>query len=231
MTNLPAPSANSAKSLSLAISPVLRSLLRDAPSVEQAAETIGRSPALRAEAVEALPVLKAIASRPATDEEIRDIIGRRFSVFRQPEMSEHEAAAWWEVYFDALDDLPAGSIEAGLRAWGKLRDSEFMPKPGRLRELALTAPNDDVRAYSIARMGVEFQVPPEPGDPANPPGLRRFPIEPSAADKERVRQMARQFAANAQERPAASNIRPNHGETDERGLTPEMRDLMARRAS
>ena len=103
-----------------------------------------------------MPALRAAALRRATQDEIRDIIGSRFATFPQPERDEGETAAFWADYFDAVGGLTPAQIEAGMKAHIADPKSEFLPKPGRLADLARqsTTPGRWTRAYTRARAAV-----------------------------------------------------------------------------
>ena len=67
---------------------------------------------------------------------MKRVVGRRLAIFPAMEMSDGEWAAWWGDYVGTLGDLPEAAIELGMRAYIREPKAEFMPKPGRLRELA-----------------------------------------------------------------------------------------------
>lgn len=110
--------------------------------------------------------------------------------------------------------------------------SEFMPKPGKLRDLARSSPAWVMSAYSRARRVAEYE-PPKVYDnptPVEPPPLRTM----SQADtNEAIRKMHADFlkANLAREVAAKPNVDlPSiAGKPDAGGLTPQMRDLIARR--
>lgn len=108
-----------------------------------AIRTIRDSAILSGEARMARPALRQEALKPATQDEIRAIIGPRFALFPQPQRTDGEWAAWWAEYFDALEGLTPYAVEAGMAAWVKSPEAEFMAKPGKLRELATTTPNNN----------------------------------------------------------------------------------------
>lgn len=81
---------------------------------------------------------------------MRDVIGRRFETYPQPQRSDAGWVAWWTDYYDALSDLPAPALEAGMRQWVKTDTTGFMPKPGQLLALAKVAAEPDYLAVSRA---------------------------------------------------------------------------------
>lgn len=139
------------------LSKPLMSWLLDEPTDAKAIDVIAKSDLLRSEATMALPALRAAALRPATQAEIKSIIGSRFATYPQPKRNEGEAAAFWADYFAALDGLAPAQIEAGMGAHVKDPKAEFLPKPGRLADLARTTPSDGkwTRAHNRARAAVE----------------------------------------------------------------------------
>jgi hypothetical protein len=186
----------------------------------------GRSdlpPHLMAEAERSFPTIRAEATRSAAPEEIAGILAARFALYPQPTRTDAEWAAWWADYTNALDDLPPSAIEAGMAAYVKGPDSEFFPKPGRIRDLAKTTPNPlaiacDGLRRNLERQHRQLQI------------GRDAPPEPPAA-KESVRDMLASFhKAMADRAPAKRTLAPPiSGPVDERGLTQAMRDHMAQK--
>lgn len=178
-----------------------------------------------------LPDLRRIVETPSGEAGVRDVVGRRFALFPQPKRTDEEWAMWWVDYYDTLSDLPVCDLEAGMLAWIREPASDFLPKPGRLREYAMTTASTPRRAYERARNALAW-VPPRPAPenpiPVEPPTARGIP-EPSAEDKARVKKWAAEFKAQADTRRIPETpLPPIHGKTDETGITPELRALMAR---
>lgn len=150
------PSSTTTTATGPALSRALSCWLLDETSDAKAIEVIAKSDLLRSEATMAMPALRAAALRPASPDEIRAIIGSRFPTYPQPKRTEGEAAAFWADYFDALEGLTPAMIEAGMAAHVKDPKAEFLPKPGRLAELAKTTPTTGrfTRAYNRARSAV-----------------------------------------------------------------------------
>ena len=168
-----------------------------------------------AEAKSALPALKAIADAKAGRVGVKAVIGRRLATYPQPQRTEGEWDAWWGDYFDVLEDVALASLEAGMRAYVALPDSEFMPKPGKLRELAFSAPCRSLTRVHRATLAI------------------RRAEEPAAAvtakaDPEAVKQMLADFQTGSLTKAAKPELPSIAGETDERGITPQMRELLAR---
>lgn len=182
--------------------------------------------ALREEAKAALPILKAAAMQKAGEEGVADVIGRRFALYPQPERSDGEWAAWWSDYYDALGNVPWSALEAAMAAYVADPASEFMPKPGRLLELARSTPNKAVRAYDRASKAVAYH---EQVAALPPPSERRPPT-----DEERAQVMAmlghykRTIAQRDLDAPPAPSLPSIAGKPDQGGITPEMRALLAR---
>lgn len=227
-----------AKPLMPTISPGLKSLLSYEPSNARAVSEIARTPALRAEAERLLPALKAEAMNPAGEEGVYRVIASRRPLFPQPERTAAESAAWWAAYYDALAGLPEGAIETAMQAWVKLPDAEFMPKPGKLLELARMTPNRAVRAYDRARQAVEFSEP-VARESVGPAAMAeilapigRKPVEKTPAEKAAVKAAMRRFIEQddaRREREAVSR-RVSGLEVQlppvENGITPQMRALL-----
>lgn len=135
----------------------MTSWLLDETIDAKAIDVIAKSDLLRSEAAMALPAIRQAALRPATEAEIRDIIGSRFATYPQPERDHGETAAFWGDYFDALGGLTPAQIEGGMKAHVADPKSEFLPKPGRLADLARQSafPGKWTRAHNRARAAVE----------------------------------------------------------------------------
>lgn len=187
-----------------------------------------------AEATAALPALKANATAPASGLDVERVIAAKFATYRQPERSDAEWAAFWADYHTVLDETPLSALEAAMEAC--LRDSsiEFLPKPAKIRDMALMTPNRSVRAYERAKAAVEHQPPVEREKVDLSPLMRSIDkprVEPSQADKDRVRRQMRDYIAQDDARKAAikaktSDLPPCHATTDETGLSAEMRAMI-----
>ena len=174
---------------------------------------------LYAEAKDALPALRAVARDRAGEDGVRRVIGKRFEMYPQPQRSDEGWAAWWADYFDVLADLPLATLEAGMRAYVALPDSDFMPKPGRLRELAFSAPCRAQTRLDRALWAVNIAE-------SEPLPIRR------ASTPEEIAAMAEDFRSKSL--AGATKLRPampyTGGIPDERGITPQMREILARQS-
>lgn len=181
-----------------------------------------------------------MATMAAGEEGVRRVIGSRRALFPQPERTKAESAAWWADYFDALAELPEGAIEAAMQAWVKMPEAEFMPKPGKLLELAKTTPNRSIKAYERCKAAVEYQ-PAQSGEKIPREALAQM-IQPLTAkvrqpptqdDKDRVRRQMREYIEQDEARKAKAKTaqmpRPDvSGPVDESGITPSLRALVER---
>ena len=202
----------------------LKSWLVAERSDSVAIETIRRSPVLPDEARQALPALRDAALTPATEAQIRQTIGTRFALFPQPKRDDGQWAAWWADYYDALRGLTPYAVEAGMAAWVRSPDAEFMAKPGKLRELAMTVPNENVWARAHMRATTATRTFPEEVQP-----------EPKSADRPTQEQMKALMADFHQKMAGKEirDIRPKRrpspqARVDETGISAEARALMAR---
>ena len=182
---------------------------------------------LLAECERALPVLRHEATRGSTSREIIAVLSKRFAVYPQPDRTDGEWDAWWADYIEALEDMPPSAVEAAMAEYLRQPDSEFFPKPGRIRELARTVPNKMARACQIATWAVQRAQ-----HRADAERLAAEPRhEPSPAEKVQVGRMLASFKREMAERNPAKerpNLPPVSGPVDEHGLTQTMRDHLSR---
>jgi len=174
-----------------------------------------------------MPALKAEALRPATHDQIKAVISTRFALFPQPQRNAQEWAAWWADYFDALDGLTPFAVEAGMGAWVRSADAEFMCKPGKLRELATTVPSDNRWAkahYRAQKATAEAVKPEEPARVSGPNPTREEIADVMASfkmtmeAKDPLLKMRSKF-----ERPSPC------ARVDNTGVSAEMRALLQQR--
>lgn len=159
------------------------------------------------------------ATRPAGEHGVREIIGRRFALYPQPDRSDGEWAAWWSDYYDVLAEVPYASLEAAMAEYVKRPDSEFLPKPGKLLEMSRSTPNRAAQAYGRARRAV--------GEAEAKEGRR----EPTEQEKVAVGKLLEGFFAEMDSRKVTRVIEPLpaiHGKADERGITPQLRAIIQR---
>ena len=212
------------------LSAPLKSWLLVERSDHQSIETIRRSDILRAEAAQLIPALKEAALTPATEDQIRQIIGARFALFPQPQRNDGQWAAWWADYYDALRDLTPYAVEAGMAAWVRSADAEFMAKPGKLRDLALTVPNENVWARAHRRAQIAARPPvstrPEPSEP-EPAKERPSPEQMKAM----LADFHQKMAGKDTFRDIRAKRRPSpQARVDATGISAEARALLARQA-
>lgn len=244
MSALTIPQNSTAIKQTLAgLSPGLKSLLGVEPSNLRAVSEIANNPALLAEAKTYLPTIHANATVSATREEIIRMVAAKFVTYRQPERTDAEWAVFWDDHCTVLADVSATALESALDACLADPKIEFLPKPAKLRELARLTPNRAVRAYDRAKAAIEFRQEPtherlSPDKIAElvAPLANRPRVEPSAADKERVRQQMREYIAADDAKKAAKisasrDIPNTAGKTDEGGITPQMRAIIEARNS
>lgn len=191
-------------------------------AASDAVSTIARTHALRTELVCRMPDLERAATAKAGEEGVMRVVGRRFATLGKPKLTDGEWDAWWSDYFEVLADLPTSALESGMAAYVRDPESEFLPKPGRLRQLALATPNRAAKALARGRQVLAYQAPVHPVYPekARTPELHPMPSE------ERRRMAAEALAmlkASRPEKPDAPPVRPTHGAVDHTGLTREMR--------
>lgn len=201
--------------------------LIDERSDAAAIDTLRKSPILRDQAKELMPDLKSEALKPATRQQIEQIVGQRFELFPQPKRDAGQWAAWWADYYDALQGLTPFAVEAGMAAWVRSPDAEWMVKPGKLRELATTVPNENRWARAWMRADKATREPEAKAISAPIPDSER----PSAEDVAEV--MAKFKAVMADKDPLAKikakAQRPTpSARVDETGVSDQMRQLLSR---
>lgn len=201
--------------------------LLDERSDHTAIETIRKSDILKAEARKLVPELRDAALRPATAAEIKGIVGQRFELFPQPKRDEGQWAAWWADYFEALAGLTPYAVEAGMAAWVRSPEAEFMCKPGKLRELATTVPNDNrwarahMRAAAATRDPVHIEEPKAQPTPAERPSKEEMAaVLADFRQKMQAKDRLHQVALKRRPSPQAK--------VDETGISAESRALMER---
>lgn len=224
LTNLPPSPATWPE-----LSPGLRSLVELGPDNGSAQEIV-RSPRMLAEARQALHAIRCCATQPAGEEGVQQVVGRRLVTYPQARMGDGEWAAWWQDYYDACADLTTEALEAGMAAWVRNPTSQFMPKPGQLRELAQQTPNRAVRAYT--RITDALRLADRPPVEELPARTGPLPEPEPRPTREEVATMLAAYRAQQTARKADlpdTSMRANYGRTDERGLTPQMRAILAAR--
>lgn len=213
------PNSPPSKPTTTAPGPVLSGLLDSDGSLDLTVRQILDTPELLAETRAVLPTLARIAKTKAGQDGVRRVIAKRFELYPQPQRTEAQWDAWWADYFDVLSDVPLASLEAGMRAYVSNPDSEFMPKPGKLRELAFSAPCRSLMRYYRATRVVQL---------ADENLRLQQDIRPPAPQAD-VKEMLAEFQARMgvggkRELPSIAGV------PDERGITPQMREVLARRA-
>lgn len=209
------------------LSKPLTSWLLDEPSDEVAVKTVASSPTLRSEATMALPALRIAARTPATQAEIMGIIGGRFATFPQPQRDEGEAAAFWADYFDALSDCTAPAIEAGMAAHVRDPAAEFLPKPGKLADLAKNTPHDGRWAKALRRAKAATAPAPVVREIAahDRDAVKRQMVDLVADLEAKALVKAEQMRGRARLRPTPS------ARVDGAGVSDEMRRLLIRQGA
>lgn len=207
----------------------LKCWLLDEPSDAKAIEVLSKSPILLREADEVAMSIRREAMRPASVDQIKSIIGSRFALFPQPERSDGEWDAWWADYIASLDDIPPASIEAGMAAWVRSIDAEFMPKPGKLRELAKATPATSKWTRALDRIR---QATPKAEPAALPPPVpcERPSREEMAAQMEEFLAIMKDKDPFAKARAKAARPTPSARLQEGSAMSAEMAALLGRAA-
>lgn len=200
-----------------ALSPRLRSLLAASPRDEDVAISEIAGSSLMLEQVQGmLEHLRNVAARPAEEMEIRRLIVNLFAIYPQPTRADAEWSSFWAPYVETLEGVCAPAIEAALKTWVADPKSEFLPKPGRLRELAMTVRNPATSAFYIAAKAIRKAE--ERAKMDSRPQLARHEIQalpelsaramPTEESRASVRAMAAQFRAQVEERRPERPVLP-----------------------
>ena len=127
-----------------------------------AAAMIAADPALVDEARALLPAFEA-AIAPAGAEGVRAAVSPLLAVYPQTERSRAEWALWWAQYVEDLAGFCPDILAQAVREFRRRPAARFMPAPGELRALALTArikPIADVsRLRAALRLAARAPVP------------------------------------------------------------------------
>ena len=119
-----------------------------------AAAMIAADPALVAEARALLPAFEA-AIAPAGAEGVRAAVSPLLAVYPQTERSRAEWALWWAQYVEDLAGFCPDILAQAVREFRRRPAARFMPTPGELRALALTARIKPIGAgHSFTAIGV-----------------------------------------------------------------------------
>lgn len=204
----------------------LKCWLLEEPSDAKAIDVISKSPILLRQAEDIAPLLRQEARRPATIDQIKAIVGSRFALFPQPERSAGEWDMWWADYLSTLEGLTPAAIEAGMAAWVRSIDAEFMPKPGKLRELATTTPATSKWTRAAERIRKAIPVEPMVALPA--PEAPRPSKEDMAAQMEAFLKTMADKDPFAKIRAKASRPTPTARLMEGRAMSAEMQALMER---
>lgn len=161
------PAKSTAISASAACSPELWKLLTGRePNYLDNTARVARDPALKAEVIAALPDIVRLAA-PCGPKFVIGALMPLVAVFGVGDRSQAEWAAFWRFYTDALSDMPAEAVTAGIKAYVHKPDSEFFPKPGPLRALVEEAGHPVICAKRRAQVMAEAEAQrPDQGDTA-----------------------------------------------------------------
>lgn len=225
------------------LSPGLKSLLSIEPSNHQAVSEIASNQVLLDECRKALPAIHANATIPAGPEGVTKIISSLFVMYPQPARSDAEWTEFWRNYHAVLSDQPMTALEAAKDVILKDAKVEFLPKAAKILEIAKMTPNRAVRAYDRAKAAVEYQAPVE-REKLSPAQIKdmiqpiagRVRLEPTQADKDRVKRMVREFIEQDEARKAKEKAKksseqrePACGVPDATGITPQLRQNLEER--
>ena len=185
------------------MSGTLRTLLLGSGTRSEAVEEIAASPALRDELRMTLPELERTIAG-CGPEAVKAALAPLVVLFSVGEQAK--VGVWWRAYLDALAGLPADAVQAACREYPTLSDSEFMPKPGPLRALAVKHGAQAFQAVGRAREALSAPLP-----------KRLGPTTPEVTAK-----VAADLRRCIKRPPPAKPFAPPPTPTDGRGLSPAM---------
>lgn len=202
-----------------AISTPLWRLLSSNHASEIEIAEIAEDPALREECG-AVATKLAIRAAGAGEASVRHALQPLVLVYGVAEAAR--SPAFWQPY-KVLATLPVEALRLGIQDYTSAADSEFFPKPGPLKALCEAHAAPIRKAAFRASRAI-----------AMPPPKR---LQPTDEERAAVHRMAagladslKMAAKSAWPKPKGGEFGSIAGKTDERGVTPEMRKLMARRA-
>lgn len=191
-------------------------MLSSGSPAELEVREIVNDPELHREAQYAAKNLALLAT-PCGGRAVRHALQRLILVYGAAEAAR--APAFWEAYVNALRGLPDDALQAAIDEYVALPTSEFFPKPGPLK--ALGDKHAEAIRRAAARANTAARTQPE------------RPFEASPEEREAVRSMMADFRAKMAEKAALGPQPPvapsTQGLTDEKGITSELRRVMAER--
>ena len=119
---------------------------------------IAADPALLAEARTTVKDL-AIVAAPCGDETVRRLLQELVLVMGVGEAAKTKA--FWKVYYDQLSGLPASALEQAVKDYAGGENSEFFPKPGPLKALAMRRAEPIYKALSRAKRAAKMAPAPK----------------------------------------------------------------------
>ena len=131
-----------------------------------------------------------------------------------------EAPVFWQVYEQALSDLPRMALERAVSEYQRI--GKFFPKPAEIRELAEPHAMALRMAAHRAKKASEWQA------PKGPTEGERIPSDQYKAMMEDT--LGKLAGMDMLGRTKNRQVRPPQARVDETGISAEARALMERRA-
>lgn len=130
------------------------------------------------------------------------------------------APLFWQVYEEALSDLPRLALERAVSEWQRI--GKFFPKPAEIRELAEPTASAFRMAAHRAKKASEWQAPKAPTE------AERIPSDQYKAMMEDT--LGKLAGMDMLGRTKVRQVKPPQARVDEAGISAEARALMERRA-
>lgn len=144
--------ANSASTVSEALTQQLEAVLLKASDAKEAAKEVAADPKLLAEAREQYNLVARLAA-PVSPSDLYICLQPLLILHGPPDFGQDEEAkglqqAWLDIYTKALGDHPKEALEIAVSECIRLRKYNDFPKPGYLNELAQAA-SDEIRLIAF----------------------------------------------------------------------------------
>lgn len=155
---------------------------------------------------------------PAGDQVVMAALAPLVLVYGKGE--EARSPAFWNVYKDALSDLPRIALDRAVKEYERI--GKFFPKPAEIRELAMPHADTFRQAAWRTKRAIEAEV-----VQLRPPAENRPTAEEIAAEMAKFHAEMKEKDPHAKYKAKAQRATPC-ARVDNTGVSDEMRALLAR---